>query len=215
VREARFGSSLAIDGDTLAIGASQEDSGSNARAGAAYVYTHQTVDWTLLQRVAAPSLRAYAQFGFALDLSGDTLVIGAPHNPYEVASDHNGEVYVLRRDGSELKQVALLTAPQPAVNDQFGAGLGLNASQLYVGAAGEADERGAVYAYARGPSGLVRSLRIAPDKSNPGDQFGEQIQALNDYVVVSAPLDDGGARGIDPSSTSDAQTDSGAVYLLQ
>ena len=77
-----FGAALAIDNNTLAIGAPLEDSsGSDAtnngveNAGAAYVYERTNNAWTFEQYVKASNADADNRFGSALALATDTLAV--------------------------------------------------------------------------------------------------------------------------------------------
>jgi hypothetical protein len=80
-RNDAFGTSVAFDGDTLVVGAPQDDV-AGVNAGAAYVFTRSGTTWSLQQKLTAPGLTADDRFGFAVGLHGNTLVVGAP--PYAV-----------------------------------------------------------------------------------------------------------------------------------
>jgi hypothetical protein len=77
-----FGSSLALNGTTLFVGAPQEDEdASNANpltnAGAVYRFTLLNGTWTLNQKITASDRAAGDEFGGALDFDGTTAVVGA------------------------------------------------------------------------------------------------------------------------------------------
>ena len=84
---ANFGGSVALSGDTLAVGASGESSNASgingdqadtsaAQAGAVYVFTRSGTTWSQQAYVKASNTRASARFGFSVALSGDTLAVG-------------------------------------------------------------------------------------------------------------------------------------------
>ena len=72
-----FGVSSAIDGDTLVIGSNSSESG-RSFAGAAYVYVRSGAMWTLEAKIVPDDAASNQYFGWAVDISGDTVVIGAP-----------------------------------------------------------------------------------------------------------------------------------------
>ena len=83
-----FGSSVAISGDTVVIGATFEDSNATAingdqtnnsasSAGAAYVFARNGSTWSQQAYLKASNTNASDQFGSSVAVSGDTVVVGA------------------------------------------------------------------------------------------------------------------------------------------
>jgi hypothetical protein len=83
-----FGNSVALSGDTLAVGARYESSGatgvnpaggqadnSAGDAGAVYVFVRTGTTWTQQAYLKASNTEAYDQFGTSVALSGDTLAL--------------------------------------------------------------------------------------------------------------------------------------------
>jgi len=93
-----FGGDLAIDGDTLVVGAVGDD----AFQGAAYVFVDDGAGWTE-QAKLAPVNTPYAYFGGQLALDADTIAVGAPN------TGANGTAFVFTRDGDTWTQQAALT----------------------------------------------------------------------------------------------------------
>ncbi len=98
-----FGAALAVAGDTLAVrspGESSDATGidgdqndtSAPNAGAAYVFERSGTSWSQKTYVKSSSTQANDQFGNAVALSTDTLVIGAGNE-----SNAEGGVHVFRR----------------------------------------------------------------------------------------------------------------------
>ena len=77
-KEDLFGAATAISGDTAVIGASNGDLELKADRGAAYVFVRYGAVWALQQKLWAPNGATYDEFGRAVAIGGDTLVIGAP-----------------------------------------------------------------------------------------------------------------------------------------
>jgi hypothetical protein len=158
--------SLSSDGNTLAVGAYNEDSaatgvngdqGNNSatNAGAAYVFTRSGTTWTQQAYIKASNTGAtfdeLDQFGFSVGLSGDgdTLAVGAPGegsnatgingNQSNNSAAFSGAVYVFTRSGGAWMQQAYVKASNTAASDSFGEHVRLSGdgSTLAVGAIGE------------------------------------------------------------------------------
>jgi hypothetical protein len=225
VRESRYGSSLAFDGTTLAIGASQEDIGGVSRVGAAYVYSRQADGkWGAVQRFVAPTTRSLAQFGFGLAVQGSTLAISAAHNPLEVNATHAGEVHLYKRTGSQFTPSGTLQAPTPRVGDYFGQSLAMSATSLFVSAHGDPGalgdpmsnanpNSGAAYLYALGDGSPVLTAYIKANNAEARDIFGWSVALTDTLMVVGAPHEAGGGRTIDQFANDNTRTDCGAAYI--
>jgi hypothetical protein len=156
----QFGISLAISGDTLAVGADFEDSNatgvngnqtdnSAAAAGAVYVFTRDAGGvWTQQAYVKASNTEELDFFGSSVTLSRDTLVtssLGEDSNATGVNGDEtdnsapfSGAAYVFTRDaGGAWTQQAYLKASNTDASDQFGFSVALAGDTLAVGAVDE------------------------------------------------------------------------------
>ncbi len=158
----RFGSAVALSGDTLVVGASDEDSDSaanpadNSRAGsgAAYVFVRVGGAWTQQAYLKASSPDAGDAFGTSLSLAGDTLAVGAPGeasratgiggNELDNGAPASGAVYVFVRSGTSWTQQAYVKASNSEASDGFGVSVTLDGDTLAVGAPGEASSAAGV-----------------------------------------------------------------------
>ncbi|MEE4361038.1 MAG: cadherin-like beta sandwich domain-containing protein [Pseudomonadales bacterium] len=157
----RFGTTLALSGGRLAIGAPAEASAANGvdgnedddsagEAGAVYLFERDDRGaWIQAAYLKASNSEAFDGFGAALALDGDRLVVGAPGEAsagFGVDSDQTdnsagnaGAAYVFERDGSgRWRQVAYLKAGNTGAGDRFGAAVALSGDRIAVGAPAEA-----------------------------------------------------------------------------
>lgn len=74
----RFGTTASASGDTLVVGAPEEDTTSGTDAGAAYVFVRSGAAWIQQARLTASDAAARYAFGSSVSVSGDTAVVGAP-----------------------------------------------------------------------------------------------------------------------------------------
>lgn len=140
-RNVFFGSSVALDGDTAAIG---DQPFAQARRGSAYVFVRSGTTWTLQARLTAGDGTADDAFGWAVDVSGAIAVVGAYGDDPE--GFWSGSAYVFTRSGTSWTQLAKLVAPDAAERDQFGAAVAVDAGTVAIGALGH-DDQGSVFVY--------------------------------------------------------------------
>jgi hypothetical protein len=157
--EDEFGASVALSGDTLAVGARGEDSATSgvdgdqdddsaSFSGAVYVFRRTGPTWQQEAYVKASNTDAFDNFGISVALSGDTLAVGARDedsaaqgvggNQDDGSATASGAVYVFRRAGTAWQQEAYVKASNTGANDNFGISVALSGDTLAVGAAGEA-----------------------------------------------------------------------------
>ncbi|MGH1493339.1 MAG: hypothetical protein ACRBK7_28735 [Acidimicrobiales bacterium] len=204
----RFGTSIGIDSEVMAVGAWLADAGEQRDTGAVYIHRLQPGDrWTNTQRLLASNPQAAAGFGFAVDLEGGILAVAAQSEAVDGAAEA-GAVYVFEEqlDGS-WTEVARLTAPNPAADDLFGHNLEVDeaTATIVVGtpgadpqpAGGSAVENGgAAHVFVRGADGTWshQAELIDPD-AKENDRAGNDVGISGDWLVVGQHLNDAGPRG--------------------
>jgi trimeric autotransporter adhesin len=153
-----FGTSVAIDGDTAAVGAvsessnatgvngNQADSSLNG-AGAVYVFVRSGGAWSQQAYVKASNTRGAAlgpRFGISVSISGDRLAVGSDGetsgatgingDATDTSADHAGAVYVFKRTASTWAQEAYIKASNARAQMYFGTSISLRDDKLAVGA---------------------------------------------------------------------------------
>ena len=151
-----FGYSIALSGDTLAVGATDEDSSTTginstpdnfaSDAGAVYVYSRSGSTWTQQAYIKASNTGVNYHFGHSVALSDNTLAVGA-HTEFssttginstpDVLAQAAGAVYVYSRTGNTWSQQAYIKASNTGANDLFGKSVALSGDILAVGASQE------------------------------------------------------------------------------
>lgn len=196
-----FGSSVAISGDTIVVGAF----GMDTDRGAAYVFERNEGgmdNWGQVIRLTASNAEELDKFGNSVSISGDTIVVGASGE--DGAGDNCGAAYVFERnEGGEDNwgEVTKLTASDAQENDWFGESVSISGDIIVVGASGEdgeGDDCGAAYVYERneggeGNWGEVAKLTASDAESR--DWFGGSVGVSEDTIVAGARGKDGGFRG--------------------
>ncbi len=128
-----FGSSVALDGNCAVIGAFECDINSIDNAGAAYVFDKTDTGWMQRQKLFNNiNPRADDDFGKAVAIEGDTVLIGCPN--YHFDDKPTGAVFEFAREGQTWLQRSLLTADEFDANDYFGFSVAISDRRLIAGA---------------------------------------------------------------------------------
>jgi hypothetical protein len=233
----RFGHSVALAGDTLAVSASWESSdatgingdqnNNNADfSGAVYIFTRDGAGvWTQHTYVKASNTKAADEFGWAVDLSTDSLAVGARGE-----QGLSGAVYLFSRNGDGAwSQQAYIKASNAGERDQFGWSVALSGDALVVGARLEdsaatgiggdpaddsAEDSGAAYLFMRDAAGTwLQQAYIKASNTNAGDWFGGSVAVNADALVIGANFEDSAATGINGDQSDNSAAAAGAVYV--
>ena len=159
-----FGRRVAIDSDTLVVGAQNEASNqttitngttastdnSLTSAGAVYVYKRSGTTWAQEAYLKAPNAKASYLFGCSVAISSDTIVVGSEGEKSNQTTITNGTTastnetavnygaaYVFKRNGTTWAQEAYLKASNAGAGDMFGRTVSIYSDTIAVGADGE------------------------------------------------------------------------------
>src|SRR6267378_950142 len=238
-KDDQFGFTVALsgDGNTMAVGATAENSAAKGingnqadhsalNAGAVYVFVRIGGNWVQQAYVKASNAKAGDQFGASLALSGDgnTLAVGATGesssatgvngNQADTSMAGAGAVYVFARSGATWSQQAYVKPWNTTVRGGlFGYSVGLsgNGDTMAVGTYDEDRGKGAAYIFTRTGATWSQQNRLTASNTEPGDSLGCSIAISDDgnTVVAGAFDEDSILRGIQPPNegSNDAASD--------
>ncbi|MBM9502057.1 putative Ig domain-containing protein [Leptospira sp. 201903071] len=201
-----FGTSVAISGDTIIVGAIAEDSNqttvtnapftgltpagdndSAANSGAAYIFRRTGNTWGLEAYLKAPTSGSTIQFGISVAVSGDTAVVGA------IFEDND--------------QTSVTNAPAVPVSNT------------------NASDSGAAYVFARTGTTWAFEAYLKAPNAEAGDNFGSSVSISEDSntIAVAAKsersnqtsVSNAPSPGLTPAGDNDSATGAGAVYVFR
>ncbi len=194
---AQFGWSVAASRNLALVGAPQDSSGT--KSGSAYLYARSqdgSNTWTQIKKLLPPDGISSDEFGTAVAMSGDTLVVGARLRDDKGTS--SGAAYVFDRNQGGANQwgfIQKLLATDGAANDQFGTSVSIDQDTVAVGSplanASSLANSGAVYLYARnqgGSNAWGQLKKLVASGPASGDHFGASVSLSGDSLVAGAPL---------------------------
>jgi len=161
-----FGSSVAIDGDTIVVGTKSQ--------GSAYVFSRFDGVWT-----QQAELSVSKDFGYSVAIDGDTIVVGDievdPPDPEcktgrciscAAANSRCGSVYVFTKTGTSWIQQAKLTAADDDFDDLFGTSVAIDGDTIVVGTRGFPSyeySSGSAYVFSRSGETWTKRAKLSPD----------------------------------------------------
>jgi hypothetical protein len=179
--DAGFGKSLALQGDTLVVGAWKDQD-----RGAAYVYERTGGTWREVVKLL-PDEQNETNFGQSVTLLGDLMIIAAP--TYDYQGNDTGVTFVYRRnpvDGSWTFE-RKVGAERPIGLAWFGSSVMLGSKYLVVGATGEANgsvASGTAYVLSADTFELIDTLK--PSTASATAFFGERSAIAGDTIAINA-----------------------------
>lgn len=180
---------VAIDGDTILVGASGARIGGSLGQGAVYVFARSGSAWTQRAKLTATDGRYGDGFGGTVALSGNTALVGAISAEVGQNPDQ-GAAYVFVRSGETWLQQARLTASDAGERDRFGGAVALEGDTALVGADYDAIEgngaQGSVYVFARSGTVWTEQAKLTASDGTPGSGFGRSVALQGSTALVGA-----------------------------
>ncbi len=191
-----FGNSVAISGETVVVGARDDDGAAGSDQGSAYVFVRSGVVWSQQQKLLASDAGAGDQFGFSVAISGEAVVVGARFDDGAAGSDQ-GSAYVFVRSGGVWSQQQKLEASDAAAFDNLGDSMGISGETVVVGASQDdgtaGGAQGSAYVFVRSGGVWTQQQKLEASDAGAVDFFGFSVAVSGETVVIGAPRDDGTA----------------------
>lgn len=179
VAEARFGQALALDGQTLLVGAERDDD-NGAFSGSAYVFDISTGQQ--LFKFAPSDLRSGDLFGSAVALSGTRAIVGA----YRAGiNPRTGTAYLF--DTSTGQQIAKLAPSDAPQLGEFGRSVAIEGGLALVGGTGSnpvGSDSGAAYLIDANTGQELN--RLFPADGFAGMRFGSAVALSDGRAFIGA-----------------------------
>jgi hypothetical protein len=191
-----YGYHVAIDGDTIVVGAPHESGGPQG-AGSAYTYRRAGTTWTPDGMLQATTPQDNDGFGASVAISGGTVIVGA----YGYLDIIPGAAYIFTGNGSGWTPASTLT---DARHQYFGSQVAISGNRAIVGfdpGSRAGDEF--VYLYRLQNGVAVGRKKLAPTDAGDTDEFGAAVAISGARAIV-------GAYG----HTVDGAAGAGAAYVF-
>ncbi len=194
------------DGRIVVIGAPGYSDGTYTQEGSVYVFEYNNDAWMQIARLTPSTGTAGRSFGTEVVISedGETIFVGA-----HLHNNQTGVVYFYECPAGgwiDMIETSILTAPNGAAGDQFGASISLFGDLLAV-AAHMSDingiNSGSVYLFEKVDTTWTNIQLLTPAAPAADDRFGHSLHLGENTIVIGA--DRKAVNGIN----------AGAVYIFE
>lgn len=192
-----FGEAVAISGTTAVVGATGWANDASLGSGSGYVFDATTGELLSLLKPGYDS--GNIEFGSAVAISGDTVVVGAYGD--DTIGAGAGAAYVF--DAKTGARIAKLFASDARSMEALGYSVGVSGNTVIAGAPRDnhnGNYTGSAYLF-DATTGAELAKLTATDAAQ-GDQFGTSVAISGDIAIVGSPYDD------------DMGSNSGSAYLF-
>lgn len=188
----RFGFSVAIWDDTIAVGAFLADVAGRESVGAVYIFKNENGTWVQKQKLVPYDLNNYLQFGYSLALDYQTLAVGA--NRASGAVPGAGAVYIYGLSGTTWVLQLKVVAYDGSAEDYFGNSVALWQNTLLVGSPNDDidanPDQGSAYVFVRADGTWSQEQKLTAGDGATSDEFGTAVALIGDTAFVGAPKAD-------------------------
>lgn len=197
-----FGSSVALDGDWIAIGAWGDDD-NGEKTGAVWLFNRIRMKWHAITKIVPKDAIARDRFGCTVAFAGGDLLVSASGR-----MENRGIVHVFRNGKNGWDEVDRLLDPQGEHGDWFGYAIAARGNLLIVGAPGAngaTEIEGRIALFERhGQDWVARgTLNSGPPTGEQPIQFGWSV-ATDGMSAAVGRIDD-----------ADGPDEPGRVWLVE
>lgn len=191
-----FGTALVLAGDTLAVGAPHASVAGKTSAGAVYIFSRSGSVWTQKAKLVASDVTDYANFGSALAIDGDTLLVAAPSATASGVT-YVGTGYIFSKSGGSWSETAKLNPTAARQYDLVGSAVALSGNTAVLGAMG-VDlggyvNAGAAFVFVYSGGVWTQQAQLdCPTSVFTRDRadFGRSVSLVADTLAVATKYDD-------------------------
>jgi hypothetical protein len=184
-----FGSSVAISGDTIVVGAPDAFVDDTEGAGKAYVFIRPATGWagTIKESAQLGSFGGYEELGSSVSISGNTIVAGAPNSLGGV-----GLAYVFSEPSLGWSGTIPPSASLYVSSAEFlGTSVGISGDVVIVGSPNANSGKGGAFIWVKPAPGwagvLTESADLIPSTPIPNAIFGSAVAIDGTTAVVGSP----------------------------
>ena len=187
---AGFGTSVAISGNIIVVGAANTSNFSKQTTpGAVYVFVKPAGGWkdmTETVKLTASDGVSGDAFGNSVSISGDTIAVGA-----FFVNNFSGRVYVFTCTSGGCTQAAELSASDSdGILDYLGCSVAISGNTVVAGSYGHNNFQGSAYVYVQ-PSGgwadMTETAELTTFNGKASDDVGFSVAISSGTVVAGAP----------------------------
>ncbi len=204
----QFGDEVAIDGETIIVGAWRDDTGGVLDSGAVYVFEKLASGWatgtTSSARIVLDAPQSDSEFGVRLDVQEDSTadLVAITARSYSLIADHSGAAFAVDEPmggwSGEITVSANLLSSQITAFDNYGLGISIDGNRIVVGSPQDDppghEDIGRAFVFERQSGKWVDTYWLQADLHDSTGTYaaymGGGVAIEGTTVLVGAHLDD-------------------------
>jgi FG-GAP repeat len=175
-----FGSSVSISGNYIAVGATNGNAGSSVDFGTVSIFKFDGVNWVFMQKISDVTGATGDEFGYAVSISGNQLIVGAPFDDVGVNADQ-GSASFFRYNGTNWVLVQKITNALGTSGDLFGRSVSVVSNYAVIGEPSNGVGIGNIYRY----NGINWALMQSLTEASSGG-FANRVAVSENYILIGA-----------------------------
>jgi len=200
----RFGISVAIFGNIIAVGSYRNNEG------AVFVFENSGGSWVQTQMISSGDPENGGAFGCDVDMYKNRMIVGSWGDdsgagvPYSVNS---GAAYIFEHNGTSWLQVQKLVSSDRDAQDQFGQSVSIYGNSAVVGASFESEDAnglntlsksGSAYIFERIGANWSETQKLTSTDRGVNEYFGRSLDMASSRVIVGVQSDHDDENGANP-----------------
>jgi hypothetical protein len=182
-----FGSSGAIDNNTILIGSPYDSTKSGIFSGSVYIYFREDSLWTFSRKYEPKPNSQFLSFGSSFTLNDNYVFVGtAGHPNYNLP----GKVFIYNYNEPVLEFAQIIETGDSYFNDRFSSSLDAKGDSLLVGALFDTvknEDCGAAYLFVNDDTGnWNKKYKLSPSDEINTNSFSYAIVLTDDRIYVGA-----------------------------
>jgi hypothetical protein len=177
-----FGTSVAVSGAYVVVGAPHESANGHSQAGHAWIF--DTTSGTVT-KLTSPNVQTGGHFGFSVAVSGSTVLVGAP---LETASGSSGAGHAYTFSAVTGDLIENYTSPSIQSDEAFGFSVAISGPTAVIGAPFESAkglaEAGHAWIFNTTSGASTKLTSLTPQSDG---EFGSSVAVDDSTIVVGAP----------------------------
>ncbi len=180
----RFGNAVSLSGNRAAVGASK-DNLNGPSSGSVYIFEFMNNQWVQTQKITGDDTTGNDEFGAAVSLYEDRLLVGARNKTVNGVS-FAGAAYLFEYINGSWEQIERFSDANSSGTAQLGYAVSLFGNQALVGAPGFGAGEALVFTLDEKDNSWFQSNTLSASSQGFGDQFGHSVSLYQGRALIGA-----------------------------
>jgi hypothetical protein len=201
--EIGFGSAVSLDGETIIIGAFNDDD-NGPDSGSAYIFEKTGGNWIQQTKLLPADGGAEDRFGLSVSVTENTVIVGTPGD--DDNGPDSGSAYMFEKTGGNWIQQTKLLPADGEDYEEFGSAVSVDGTIVVIGKHYDSVngwDSGSAYIFEKTGGNWIQQTKLLPSDGEDYDEFGSAVSISGEIVVIGAFGDD------------DNGFDSGSAYVFE